>query len=140
MHLETSGSLPLQALRRVLQRSLRSSCIHVLSSQENCAWAFQCLLQLDWGLVWLPRSPPLPALVWLGGSRGRTVVGWRQQEGCDIGGLSAHGTGYSSGSSASFLVFFSSSSSGFGHVALFLAVCSFPCFSHPPAPYSQSHR
>ena len=85
-------------------------------------------LQLDWGLVWLPRSPSLPAVASLGRSRGRTVAvaRWRQQQECDIGDQSAHGTGYSSGSSPSalsFLVFFSSSSSGFGQAAPpFLAV------------------
>ena len=42
--------------------------------------------------MWLPRSLLPPALVWLGGSKGRTVAG--RQQGCDIGDRSAHCTGY----------------------------------------------
>ena len=36
-------------------------------------------LQLDWGLVWLPRAPSLLLVVWLDGSRGRAVAvaGWQ---------------------------------------------------------------
>ena len=93
-------------------------------------------LQLDWGLVWLPRSPLPLALVWLGESTGRTVAG--RQQGCDIGDRSRHGTGYFRGQAHPhfpFLFLFSSSSSGFGHAALFLAVRSlrvFPAHFRPP--------
>ena len=51
------------------------------------------------------------------------MAGWRRQQGRDIGDPSAHGTGYSSGSSAF---------AGFWHAAFFLAACSLSCFpTHP---------
>ena len=93
-------------------------------------------LQLDWGLVWLLRSPPPPALVWLGGSKGRVVAG--RQQGREIGDLSAHGTGYFK-PIRTFLSCFSflphPADSGMQRFSLQFAVFR---VSHPPAPYSQS--
>ena len=84
----------------------------------------RCSLQLDWGLVWLPRSPPLPALVWRYGSKGRAVAEWRQ--GYGIGDRSALGTGYFSGSSPSALSFLVSL---FFLIQRIRACSAFPCSS-----------
>lgn len=45
-------------LRSIITNSLHPIYIAKLSTESS--------LQLDWGLVWLPRLPPPPAVVWLG--------------------------------------------------------------------------
>lgn len=53
----------------IAEAILRSSIINSLQSMNIMKLSTEILLQLDWGLVWLPKLPPPPTLVWLGGSK-----------------------------------------------------------------------
>ena len=89
----------------------------VLGRIKRSAVILLILLQLDWGLVWFPRLPHPPALVWVGGSRDKTVVGGsRGLIFQDIDDRSLFGTAYflsSSPFALPFLDSFSFLSGGF---------------------------